>query len=86
MNTSLINTNSQFEVKEIKTHDLNAMTTRSESSSVSEFLENKIPEISLDIECSIRFLKALTDDKSKVTKPERNIKLKRATFGSKLTG
>lgn len=76
--SSLINANSQFDPKEIKTRKVSAMTTRSESSSVSEFLENKIHEVSLDIEYSTRFRKALTDDESEATKHERNIELKRA--------
>lgn len=76
--SSLINANSQFDLKEIKTRKVSAMTTRSESSSVSEFLENKIHEVSLDIEYSTRFRKALTDDESEATKHERNIELKRA--------
>lgn len=76
--SSLINANSQFGLKEIKTRKVSAMTTRSESSSISEFLENKIHEVSLDIEYSTRFRKALTDDESEATKHERNIELKRA--------
>lgn len=54
------------------------MTTRSKLSSVSKFLENKIHEVSLGIEYSTRFQKALTDDDSKATKHERNVELKRA--------
>ena len=58
---------------------MSAMTTRSVSSSVSEFLENKIHEVYLDIEYSTRFRKALTNDnESGATKHERNTALKRA--------
>ena len=76
--SSLINANSQFDLKQIKTRQVSALTTRSESSSVSEFLENKIHEVSLDIEYSTRFRKALRDDESEATKHERKIELKRA--------
>lgn len=41
-------------------------------------MENKIPGVSLEIEYSTGFQKALTDDESKDTKHERNIELKRA--------
>ena len=76
--SSLINANSQFDLKQIKTRQVSAMTTRAESSSVSEFLETKIHEVSLDIEYSTRFRKAIRDDESEATKHERKIELKRA--------
>lgn len=77
--SSLINRNSQIDLTEIKARKVSAMTTRSVSSSVSEFLENKINEVFLDIEYSTRFRKALIDDiESGASQHERNSELKRA--------